>query len=186
MAKISCPWTSRKNSFSLGKQEKARDRNLGGLFAALEDMLAGKSADEIKLVAGWAGLLGRVANADMELSPEEIARIREILEKTHGLDGGSVSKIADLLDGNRVELLSVEDHFYSRMINDGAGRAEKLALIESLFQVAAADDIVRQNEDATIRMISRSLFVSHDEFIEIRSKFRDKLAVLKNSKSRSS
>ena len=42
--------------FGLGKQEKAKDKNLGSLFAALEDMLAGKSVDEIKLVAGWAGL----------------------------------------------------------------------------------------------------------------------------------
>ncbi len=172
--------------FGMGKQKEARDRDLGSLFAALENMLAGKSVDEIKLVAGWAGLLGRVANADMELSDEEIAGIKEILGKTHGLDGTSSCAIADLLAGNRVELLSVEDHFYTRMINDVAGREEKLALLESLFQVAAADDIVRQNEDATIRMISRSLFLSHDEFIEVRSKFRDKLAVLKNSKSRSS
>jgi uncharacterized tellurite resistance protein B-like protein len=167
--------------FGLGKQRGASDRDLGGLFAALENMLAGKPVDEIKLVAGWAGLLGRVANADMELSDEEIARIREILEKNHGLGGTLVSEVTDLLAGNRVELLSVEDHFYARMINDVAGREEKLALIESLFQVAAADDIVRQNEDATIRMISRSLFLSHDEFIEVRRKFRDKLAVLKNS-----
>ena len=172
--------------FGLGKHEKVKDKNLGSLFAALEEMLAGKSVDEIKLVAGWAGLLGRVANADMELSGEEIARIREIMGKIHGLGGTSSGAIADLLAGNRVELLSVEDHFYTRMINDVADREKKLALLESLFHVAAADDIVRQNEDATIRMISRSLFLSHDEFIEVRSKFRDKLAVLKNSKSRNS
>ncbi len=172
--------------FGMGKHEKAKDKNLGSLFAALEEMLAGKSVDEIKLVAGWAGLLGRVANADMELSDEEIVRIREIMSEIHGLDGTSSGAIADLLAGNRVELLSVEDHFYTRMINDVADREKKLALLESLFHVAAADDIVRQNEDATIRMISRSLFLSHDEFIEVRSRFRDKLSVLKNSKSRSS
>ena len=47
--------------FGLGKQRGASDRDLGRLFAALENMLAGKPVDEIKLVAGWAGLLKRVA-----------------------------------------------------------------------------------------------------------------------------
>lgn len=62
-----------------------------------------------------------------------------------------------------------------------ANLEQKLALMDCLFAVAAADKVVSTVEEREIRLINDELLLTHDQFIAARFKFRQYLAVLKNS-----
>ena len=157
--------------------EDAGGGERGGLYAAVEALGRERPESDVARIAGWAGLLGRVAYADMDLGDDELARVREILVETAGLDARDARAITELLARERVELLSLEDHLYARLINDVADREQKLDLIRALFRVAAADGTVRSDEDGAIRGIARALLLEHREFIAIRREFKGQLAV---------
>jgi uncharacterized tellurite resistance protein B-like protein len=72
-----------------------------------------------------------------------------------------------------------ENYVVTREFNRMASREEKLALLECLFAVSAADTSVSTIESNVIRQIAEELKLEHREYAEVRSKFRDHLAVLK-------
>jgi len=166
--------------FGIKNVDEQKHEKLGTLFAVIEDMMADHSVDKIKLITGWAGLLGRVAYADMDFDEREIMKIRQILNDTHNLDEHSAGLVADLFIKKRTDLLSIEDHLYARMINDVATKNQKIELLEALYQIAAADDTIRESEDSTIRTISRDLHLSHTDFITVRRHLKNKLAVFQS------
>jgi uncharacterized tellurite resistance protein B-like protein len=63
-----------------------------------------------------------------------------------------------------------------------AGHDEKMNLLDCLFAVAAANDSISTIEDNEISQIADEIRIEHRDFISIRSKYRDYLAVFqKNS-----
>jgi uncharacterized tellurite resistance protein B-like protein len=60
-----------------------------------------------------------------------------------------------------------------------SSREQKLALLRCLFAVSAADESISTVESNEIRQISEELGLDRSEFTELRSEFRDHLAVLK-------
>lgn len=164
--------------FGLSKQEHGDDPELGLLFDHIERILAQAPIDEIKLVTGYAGLLGKVAYADTEVTPEEANRIRRVLGAELGLGLGRVERIAELLEQERARLFTIEDYLYVRLVNEVADRTQKLALLRAMFAIAAADGSVRDREEQVIRVAAKGLLLSHQDFIAARRQFRDQLAVL--------
>ena len=61
------------------------------------------------------------------------------------------------------------------------GKVEKMALLECLFAVSAADDSITTVESNVIRQIADELRLEHADYIEVRSRFREQLAVLRKS-----
>lgn len=161
-----------------GSERAGRD-DLGTLFEGIEGIVGERPVDEIKLITGYAGLLGLVAYADLEITDDEVSRMRQVLASVLGLATHQVEAIVEILIRHRVQLLSLEDHVYARLINDVADRPHKLKLLRALYEVGAADGSVREREDQEIRVISRALLLSHADFIGARREFRDYLAVLK-------
>ena len=161
------------------KEERAGRDELGTLFEGIEGIIGDRPVDEIKLITGYAGLLGRVAYADLEITDDELARMHRVLASVLGLADDEVEAIVEILLRHRVQLLSLEDHVYARLVNDVADRPHKLKLLRALYEVGAADGSVREREDQEIRVISKALMLSHGDFIDARREFRDHLAVLK-------
>jgi uncharacterized tellurite resistance protein B-like protein len=62
-----------------------------------------------------------------------------------------------------------------------ATREEKLALLDCLFAVAAAEDGISATEDNEIRQIVNELGLGHPDFIAVRSRWKDQLTVLKKT-----
>jgi uncharacterized tellurite resistance protein B-like protein len=168
----------------MSKQERGGDPELGLLFEHIERILADGSAAEIKLVTGFAGLLGKVAYADIEVTAEESDRIRDVLGAELGLGPGPVARIAELLEQERARLFTIEDYIYTRLVNEVADREQKLALLRAMFAIAAADGSVRDREEQVIRIATKGLLLSHRDFIDARQQFRDHLAVLRKEDRR--
>jgi uncharacterized tellurite resistance protein B-like protein len=165
----------------LGIKEKdtKKQQDLGSLFDEIQRLLKNHPEDRIKLITGFAGLLGKVAYADMEISKEEVDQIRQILVVKMHLRESVANAVIDMIEQHRIQLLSIEDYIYIRLINSVTDKDQKLDLLNTLFMVAAADDSISAEEDSAIRIVAKGLLLSHRDFIEARSPFKKHLDWLK-------
>ncbi|MDJ0761739.1 MAG: TerB family tellurite resistance protein [Myxococcota bacterium] len=169
-----------KKLFGFGASEDARAGQWGALFDEMAVIFKGEDETTVKFVTGFAGLLGKIAYADLAVSDAEKARIRAILLANLDLIPEKADLILRLLDQQHAQLFSIEDYFYQRLLNDVCDRAQKKTLIHALFQVAAADASVSAEEDAAIWTAAKGLKLSHREFIDVRAQFKAHLDVLKS------
>jgi uncharacterized tellurite resistance protein B-like protein len=143
----------------------------------IERRLSSLAPSRARYIAAFAGLLARVAYADGEISDAELARIESLVATHAGLGPedarivGAVAKTAILRD--------TEKHLLTRHFNEVANESEKLALIECLYAVASADDVVAFVEDNEVRQIASALLLPWSEVLKIRSRYRDKLEELR-------
>ncbi len=98
--------------------------------------------------------------------PEELAPIVVQMAKTQNLLFGAT-----------------ENYLVTREFELMATREQKLALLECLFAVAAADDNITSDEDNVVKQISSELKLPHSDYIAARLRFKEHLTVLKLGRS---
>lgn len=165
--------------FGMASRREDDTADLGKLFSGISSILSTENEEEIKRITSFAGLLGKVAYADMDISPVEQQRIHKLLKSQLNLKDQDIEKIVALLSQHRAQLYSIEDFIYLRMVNSMLEKSEKLSLLRTLFTVAAADESVSGQEDAVLWSIAKGLRLSHREFVGVRAEFKDHLDVLK-------
>jgi uncharacterized tellurite resistance protein B-like protein len=72
-----------------------------------------------------------------------------------------------------------EDFLVTREFNKISTREQKLALVDCMYAVAAAEHLISVTEDNEIRQIASELRLDHPDVVAVRSRHRDHLAVLK-------
>jgi uncharacterized tellurite resistance protein B-like protein len=147
--------------------------------SALADSLDQIPAERLEYLAGFAGQLIRVAYADDEISAAEMQVIRELLVTHAELHEDETQIVVDLLEMKLRELRGCEEYRLNRAINDNADLTEKERLVQFLFAVASADGLVSNVEDQEIRRIGDALQIPKERFMDIRTRYRDKLEVLR-------
>jgi len=75
-----------------------------------------------------------------------------------------------------------ENFLVSREFNAIADHDQKMRLLDCLYAVASAEDLISTIEDNEISQIADELRIEHPDLISIRSRYRDHLAVLQNSR----
>lgn len=137
--------------------------------------------EKARYVAAFAYVLGRVARADMHVSEEE-TRVMERLVVEHGQLRENEAVIVVQVAKTQGKLFgATEDYLVTREFNRMASREQKLALLDCLYAVCAADRDVPVAEDDEIRQIAAEMGLAHPDFIAIRSAYRDYLSILKKS-----
>ncbi len=148
----------------------------------ISQQLAEMEPQQARYVAAFAYLLGRVAHADRNISPDESQEMeRIVMEKGH-LPKEQAVMIVEIAKRQNQLFGHVENFLVTREFNQLATREMKMDLLNCLFAVVSSDESVSTVEDSEIRQITSELLLYHSNFIEIRSKYRDFLDVLKNSK----
>ncbi len=132
-----------------------------------------------RFIAAFAYLLSRVARADLSISPEETRMMERIVMERGGLPEEQAVIVVQIAKSQSILFGATENYLVSREFNSLASPAEKLALLDCLFAVAAADESISTLEDNEVSQIADELRVEHKDFITIRSAYRDYLAVLK-------
>jgi uncharacterized tellurite resistance protein B-like protein len=132
-----------------------------------------------RYLALFAFLLARVANVDSVVGDAELARMGRELVTWGGLPPEEAAIVARLA-GEQNQLTGATENFLAaRELRDLASRDEKIAVLQSLFAVSAAEDDISGAEEEAIREISRELVLTNDEYLWVRSQFREKRAVMK-------
>jgi uncharacterized tellurite resistance protein B-like protein len=148
------------------------------LAAALGQRLGALRPERAELVAAFAGLLVRVAHADMEISTTERRRLRELIASHAGLSDAESEAVAECVVVEATELAGIDYASLTRTFNELASPQDKEHLIDCLYGVATADETVSVVEDEEIRQVARALLLGHAQFITIRGRYKEKLAVI--------
>jgi uncharacterized tellurite resistance protein B-like protein len=137
--------------------------------------------ERAKFIAAFAYLLSRAARADLHISLEETNVMEKIVMERSGLPEKQAVMVIQLAKTQNILFGGTENFLVSREFNSIASHEEKMALLDCLYAVASADQSISTIEDNEISQIADELRIEHQDFISIRSRYRDKLAVLKNS-----
>jgi uncharacterized tellurite resistance protein B-like protein len=136
-------------------------------------------AEGARIVAAIAGLLGTVAYADRQYAAVEEQRIRQELDRVHGLTAAGVEAICAVLREHIVEISTVEAPLYARELLTLADRDLRLEVLEALVDLAAADDEITVAETNMLRLTATALGLTQQDYNTAQSRHRDKLKVLR-------
>jgi len=138
--------------------------------------------EQARYIAAFAFLLSRAARADLDISAEETAVMERIVMQQGGLPEELAVVVVQMAKTQNQLFGGTENYLVTREFERIATREQKLALLDCLFAVTAADESITSEEDNVVKQVSSELKLSHDDYIAARSHFRQYLAVLKPSK----
>jgi uncharacterized tellurite resistance protein B-like protein len=134
---------------------------------------ASHSFEERQLAA--AALMVEAATMDDTLDADERVRIGQLIQDRFGL---STDEAADLLaEAEQAASASVEWHGFTRAIKEGFDHAERVQLIEMLWEVAYADGELHDYEASLLRRVAGLLYVSDRESGEARKRVLARLGL---------
>ena len=141
------------------------------------DKLDHLEPDRAAFVASFAYILSRVAHADLQISEEETRAMERIVMEHGGLPEEQAIIVVQMAKTQSLLFGGTENYLVTREFDRLASRDQKMALLDCLFSVSAADSSISTAEDKVIRQIADELLLDHSDFIEVRSRFKDHLSV---------
>jgi uncharacterized tellurite resistance protein B-like protein len=138
--------------------------------------------DQARFIAAFAYLLSRAARADLHVSDDETTVMERIVMREGGLSEELAVLVIQIAKTQNQLFGATENYLVAREFERIATPEQKLALLECLFAVTAADENITNIEDNTVKQISRELKLSNADYIAARLRFKEHLAVLKLGK----
>jgi len=135
--------------------------------------------EQARYLAAFAFILFRVANADAYISDDETHEIENILQNWGRLSESQALLVSQIAKSQNILFGGTENFLVTREFKDTTTPEQRIHLLNCLFAVAASDDSISSIESDTIRIISKELGLEHQDFIQARQKFLDKLEALK-------
>ena len=105
------------------------------IVARLEAM----PADQARFVASAAYTLARAANADMDISDEEITAIEGELQAHEGLDEPTAVLVAEMAKLQARTVGSTEDYVVTREFRNLASELQRISVLRACFAIAAVE-----------------------------------------------
>ena len=136
--------------------------------------------ERARFIAAFGYILGRVAHADMRISPEEKQAMERIVMEQGQLPPEQALIVVQMAKMRNELFGATENFLVTREFARTADREQKLALLDCLFAVSAAEGDISMIENNEIRQITSELGLEHREFIQVRAAWRDHLGVLKD------
>jgi uncharacterized tellurite resistance protein B-like protein len=149
------------------------------LHAAIREHLPQADAETVRVVTAIAGLIGAVAYADRNYTPEEEAQLRSELGRIHGMTDHGIDAVCSLLRLHIVEVATVQVPRYARELRELADLELRLEVLELLVDVAASDGVITQQETNVLRQLATSLGLTQQDYNSAQARHRDKLSALK-------
>lgn len=124
--------------------------------------------DTLRRLSLAGGMMAQIAHVDKTVTNEEFDAIASAFQETWGIDAQQATFVAEV--STAPETANLDVFRTAREFVEVSSHDERLTIVDILFIVAAADGDIAYEETETIRDISRSLLVSHSEFIASKTK----------------
>ena len=111
------------------------------------DALEGMDSQKARYVAAFAYLLSRVANADRNISQEETRAMERIVMERGGLPEEQAILVVQMAKTQNRLFGGTENFLVTQEFNEIASREQKLALLDCLYAVSAADNSISTKEE---------------------------------------
>src|SRR5688572_2553016 len=138
-------------------------------------------AESVLVVTAIAGLLGTVAYADRDYSGAEEQRVRQELERVHGMTKAGIDAICGALRAHIVEVSTVQAPRYSRLLVELADRELRVDVLDVMVELAAADGEISVAEVNLLRQAATALGLSQADYNAAQDKHRERLSVLRKT-----
>jgi uncharacterized tellurite resistance protein B-like protein len=119
--------------------------------------------DQHGLQLATAALMFEMLRADDDEHPEERNTLEQALKKCFALSETETRQLAELAEREATESVSL--YQFTGLINGHFSPAEKIRVVEMLWQVAYADARLDRYEEALVRKIAELIHVPHREFM---------------------
>lgn len=129
-------------------------------------LTAGTSADRDPAQAARcaaAALLLEMAHMDDTITPVEQAAVLSAVRERFGLSPDQAQELIACAQQEREQ--AIDDHQFTSLISAHFTPAERAALVDQLWQVAYADQVLCKHEEYLVRKVSNLLHVPHQAFI---------------------
>ncbi len=132
------------------------------------DALDNLEPDRARYLAAFAYLLGRVAQADSEVSVEE-TRAMEALVQEHGrLSTDQAMVVVQLAKTSNRLFGGTANFLIAREFAGLATYEQKLSLMRCLFAVSSTDDAISTTEEGELHRIARELLIEPSDLLALR------------------
>lgn len=121
-------------------------------------------------VAACAVLL-EAAYADYNCSEDELGHVLETMKGLFGLPEGYARELMEMAHEERSRATDL--YRFTRTINDGFTREERLEVIEALWRVIYSDGVIEKHEDALARKVVHLLGIERREALEVKLRAKE-------------
>lgn len=125
-----------------------------------------------QFLARFAYLLGRVARADDQVTPEETAAMEAILVDHGGLSSDQAMLVVSLAKVSSVMFGAHGDFAVTQEFTDSTAYEQRLALARAMFAVAASDERISIAEESELHRITSHLRIEGPDLTAIRLQHR--------------
>ncbi|MEJ2085398.1 MAG: TerB family tellurite resistance protein [Acidobacteriota bacterium] len=165
----------------LGLQQDRSDERSGETESVrkIVEKLESLDPHKARYIAAFAYILGRVANADLEISKAETRAMEETVQKLGHLPEEQAILVVQIAKSQHRLFGGTENFLVTREFLELSDVDQRQKLLDCLFAVSAADESISGVEEAQIRQIASELGFSHRQFVEARAAYSDHREVLK-------
>jgi uncharacterized tellurite resistance protein B-like protein len=132
-----------------------------------------------RYLAAFAYVLGRVANADSEITRAETDRMVAFVETAGRLPAEQALLVVEIAKRQNRLFGGTENFLVTRELREVVTEDQRRQMLDCLFAVAAADDVVSGVEEDEVRRISIELGFEHQEYIQARLKYTSQRSLMK-------
>jgi uncharacterized tellurite resistance protein B-like protein len=133
-------------------------------------------AETARFLAGFAYVLARVANADLEVSTAEADEIRRTVRVLASLSADEADLVVEIAKAQARLLGGTENYVVTREFRRNSTPLQRAQLLECLYAVTAADGTISSAESREIANVAEELGFTRAEANALRTRYRDKLA----------
>jgi uncharacterized tellurite resistance protein B-like protein len=159
---------------ALGLERPSADA--GDAIRRIASELERLGPEQARFVAAFAFVLSRVAGADHDISDAEAATMERLVAEKAALTAEQATLVVQIARTQQRLFGGTDDFLVTRELAEIATGDQKLAIVDCLFAVAAADQSVRLSEANEIAKIAKQLRVEPADLSRLRVKYRDQLA----------
>lgn len=128
--------------------------------------------DEPDLNLAAAVLMVEISMADSDIGKDERRIMMNALQKSFKLPEDEARTIIELAEQEVDHAISL--HNFTSLINRTLSRKDKVRIIEILWEVAFADQVLDKYEEYFVRKIADLLYVSHQDYIRTKHRAMNK------------
>ena len=129
-----------------------------------------------RFLAGFAYVLARVANADLQIAPAEADEMRRTVRVLAALSPDEADLVVEIAKSQARLLGGTENYVVTREFRRTSTPLQRAQLLECLYAVTAADGTISTAESREIANVAEELGFTRAEANALRSKYKDKLA----------
>ena len=132
--------------------------------------------EEARYLAGFAYVLARIANADLDIDASEVAEMERIVTTVAHLSESEAALVVQIARSQTQLLGGTENYVVTREFRKVSTAEQRAELLQCIYAVAAADGTISGAESAEILSIADELGFTRAEANSLRSAYRDKLS----------